>query len=100
MCVPLMGRKGAADSFWGVRNPQNSTGSPQMVSRGRGWGGRSKGEGDLDAEGGRRVAIGKSLWTRNQKAAHQHSRISISVYSAGNNKGWTKGGANCTQEGG
>lgn len=69
-----------------------------MGSRAKG-GGRSKGEGDLDAEGGRMVAIGKSLWTRNQKLHINtaSSRISISVYSAGNNKGCTMGGANCTQ---
>lgn len=72
-----------------------------MGSRAEG-GRRSKGEGDLDAEGGRMVAKGKSLWTRNQKLHINtaNSKISISVYSADNNKGWTMGGANCTQEGG
>lgn len=77
-----MGRKGATDSFWGVRNPQNSTRVTSNGEQGRGWGGRSKGEGDLDAEGGMMVAIGKSLWTRNQKLHINtaNSRISISVY--------------------
>ena len=48
------------------------------------------------------VAIGKSLWTKNQKLHinRANSRISISVYSVDNNKGWTMGGANCTQVGG
>lgn len=60
-----------------------------MGSRAEG-GGRSKGEGDFDAEGGRMVAIREVSWTRNQKL-HINSRISISVYSADNNKGWTMG---------
>ena len=70
-----------------------------MGSRAEG-GGRSTGEGDLDAEGGRMVAIGKCLWTRDQKLHINtaNSRISFSVYSADNNTGCIIGGANCTQE--
>lgn len=47
------------------------------------------------------VAIGKSQWTCDQKLHINTAniRISISVYSAHNNKGWTMGGANCTQGG-
>lgn len=71
-----------------------------MGSRAEG-GRRSKGEGDVDAKGGRMVAIGKSLWTSDQKLLSYtaRSRISISVYSAENKKGWTMGVANCTQGG-
>lgn len=58
-----------------------------MGSRAEG-GGRSKGEGDVDAKGGRMVVKEKSLWTSDQKL-HSYtasSRISISVYSAENKK--------------
>lgn len=59
-----------------------------MGSRAEG-GGRSKGEGDLDAKGGRMVAIGESLWTKNRKLHINtaNSRISNSVYSVDNNMG-------------
>lgn len=55
---------------------------------------RTKGEGGLDAEGGRMVATGKSLWTMDQKLHINaaNSEISISVYSADNNTGWTMAG--------
>lgn len=54
--------------------------------------------GGVDAEGGRMMAIGKSLWTGNEKLRINtaSSKISISVYSAENNKVWTLGVANCT----
>lgn len=44
-----------------------------MGSRAEG-GGRSKGEGNLDAEGGRMVAIRKVSVDQEPKAAHPHSQ--------------------------
>lgn len=65
MYVPLMGRKEATDSFWGVRNPQNSTRVTPNGSRAEGGGG-GKGEGEPDAGGGSIVAIGSKNCTSTQ----------------------------------